>query len=106
MICVDINSKLKSLVDRRNLFSAEMSADSELSAILNRRQNMNDAMDNGQEVEHKFVKVNKNIYTEFSEFSRKEIKEYENKFKRYNQISSITLSKDWRISRLYSTLHF
>ena len=33
------------------------------------------------QVEHKFVKVNKNVYTEFSEFSRKEIKENERKFK-------------------------
>ena len=35
------------------------------------------------QVEHKFVKVNKNVYAEFSEFSRKEIKEYEKKFKQW-----------------------
>lgn len=56
-----------------------MEAGNELSAILQRRQNLNDALDGGQNVDHKFVKVN--IYTEFKEFSRKQIKEYETKFK-------------------------
>ncbi len=55
--------------------------DDELSAKLNRRQDLNDALDSGHDVEHKFVRVNTNVYTEFSEFSRKQIKEYENKFK-------------------------
>lgn len=55
-----------------------MPADDELTAILNRRQNLND----GQNVEKKHAKVN--IYTEFSEFSRKKIKEYETQFKSYN----------------------
>ena len=58
-----------------------MPADNELSAILNRRANLNDAIENGENVEVKMVKVHKNVYTEFSEFSRKEIKEYEKKFK-------------------------
>lgn len=58
-----------------------MPADNELSAILNRRQNLNDAIDGGEEVDKKYVKVNKNVYTEFQEFSRKEIKDYEAKFK-------------------------
>jgi len=61
-----------------------MPADNELSAILNRRQNLNDAIDSGQDVEKKLVKVHKNVYTEFQEFSRKEIKDYEATFKRYN----------------------
>ena len=52
-----------------------MSADSELSAILNRRQNLND----GIEVQKRSAKVS--VYTEFSEFSRKQVKEYETKFK-------------------------
>ena len=56
-----------------------MEADNELSAVLQRRQNLNEALDVGKPVEHKFVKVN--IYTEFKEFSRKQIKEYEAKFK-------------------------
>merc|ERR1712018_31995 len=38
------------------------------------------------------VKVHKNIYTEFQEFSRKEIKDYEAKFKRYNVSGSGKLS--------------
>ena len=88
-----------------------MPADNELSAILNRRNEMNDALDNGEEVkrkrlfnfqlwqkiytilnfdffqvEHKQVKVHTNIYTEFNEFSRKEIKEYERKFKSWVNI--------------------
>ena len=58
-----------------------MPADNELSQILTRRQSRNDALDNGQEVEDKQVKVHRNVYTEFVEFSRKEIKEYEKKFK-------------------------
>ena len=58
-----------------------MPADNELSAILNRRQNLNDALDGGEEVDKKYVKVRKNVYTEFQEFSRKEIKDYEAKFK-------------------------
>ena len=57
-----------------------MSADSELSAILSRRQNINDALDEGNEVKPKFVKVS--IYSEFSEFSRKQIKEYERTFEK------------------------
>ena len=58
-----------------------MSASDELSKILTRRQTLNDMIDNGEEVDKKLVAVNKNVYTEFSEFSRKEIKEYEKKFK-------------------------
>ena len=52
-----------------------MSADNELSAILNRRQNLND----GLQVTKRSAKVS--VYTEFSEFSRKQIKEYETQFK-------------------------
>lgn len=55
-----------------------MSADSELSSILNRRQQMNDDLENGKEVKHTFKVAN--IYTEFHEFSRKEIKEYQTTF--------------------------
>lgn len=55
-----------------------MSADSELSSILNRRQQINDDLENGKEVKHTFKVVN--IYTEFHEFSRKEIKEYQTTF--------------------------
>jgi len=69
-----------------------MSASDELSAILSRRQNLNDAIDNGEEVDKKFVPVSKNVYTEFSEFSRKEIKEYETKFKSFNDSGTGKLS--------------
>merc|ERR1711962_127899 len=72
--------------------SVTMPADNELSAILNRRQNLNDAIDGGQDVEKRQVKVHKNIYTEFQEFSRKEIKEYESKFKEFNVSGSGKLS--------------
>jgi len=54
----------------------------ELSAVLNRRQQINDALDGGTEVKPQFKVVN--VYTEFHEFSRKEIKEYEKTFKLYD----------------------
>lgn len=57
-----------------------MSAESELSTILNRRQQINDALENGESVKQNF-KVG-NIYTEFHEFSRKQIKEYQDTFSR------------------------
>lgn len=56
----------------------KMSADSELSSILNRRQQINDALENGETVKHTFRPGN--IYTEFHEFSRKEIKDYQTTF--------------------------
>lgn len=59
-----------------------MSADSELSSILNRRQQINDDLENGKEVKHTFKVVN--IYTEFHELSRKEIKEYQTTFNKYD----------------------
>lgn len=61
-----------------------MSASEELSAVLTRRQTLNDAIDSGEAVDKKFVAVSKNVFTEFAEFSRKEIKEYEKKFKSFN----------------------
>ncbi|XP_050078586.1 EF-hand domain-containing protein D2 homolog [Anopheles maculipalpis] len=59
-----------------------MSADAELSSILNRRQQINEALDNGQAVKPTFKVVN--IYTEFHEFSRKEIKDYQATFSKYD----------------------
>ncbi|XP_041777244.1 EF-hand domain-containing protein D2 homolog [Anopheles merus] len=59
-----------------------MSADAELSSILNRRQQINEALDNGQSVKPTFKVVN--IYTEFHEFSRKEIKDYQATFSKYD----------------------
>ncbi|KAF5270645.1 hypothetical protein FQA39_LY01383 [Lamprigera yunnana] len=59
-----------------------MPVDSELNSVLIRRQEINEAMDNGTEVKLKYKFVN--IYTEFHEFTRKEIKQYETTFKKYN----------------------
>ena len=52
-----------------------MPADNELSEILNRRQNLNDGLD----VQRRSAKMS--VYTEFSELSRNQIKDYETKFK-------------------------
>jgi len=68
-----------------------MPADEELSALLNRRNLINDAPDGGK-IAPKFAKVS--VYTEFTEFSRKEIKEYEAKFKLYNASGSGFISLD------------
>lgn len=57
-----------------------MPADSELNQVLVRRQEINDALDNGNEVKIKYRVVN--VFTEFHEFSRKEIKSYEASFKK------------------------
>lgn len=52
-----------------------MSSADELNSILSRRQQINEALENGQEIKHTFKVIN--VYTEFHEFSRKEIKEYQ-----------------------------
>lgn len=59
-----------------------MPADSELSNILNRRQKINEELEEGKEVKksYKFI----NVYTEFHEFSRREIKQYEQTFNRFD----------------------
>lgn len=59
-----------------------MPADEELSSILNRRQAINEALDEGKPVTPQFKNVKKNIFSEFHEFSRREIKEYEKTFNR------------------------
>ena len=56
-----------------------MSADSELNAVLNRRLDRNEMLEQGQKVATSYRVVN--VYTEFAEFSRKQIKEYEQAFK-------------------------
>lgn len=58
-----------------------MPADAELSNLLNRRQRINDELEEGKEVkkQYKFV----NVYTEFHELSRREIKQYEETFNRW-----------------------
>jgi len=69
-----------------------MPADNELSRILNRRNEINDAIDNGETVKPRYVKTSVSVYTEFGEFTRKEIKEYEKKFQLYNESGSGTIS--------------
>ncbi|XP_044759066.1 EF-hand domain-containing protein D2 homolog [Coccinella septempunctata] len=59
-----------------------MPADSELNSVLMRRQEINNALDNGDSVKVTYRVVN--VYTEFHEFTRKEIKQYEAVFKRFN----------------------
>jgi hypothetical protein len=58
-------------------------ADNELSAILSRRQQINDGIDGGEPTKPRMRVFNP--YTEFPEFSRKEIKDYEMSFKRYDE---------------------
>lgn len=69
-----------------------MPADAELNSVLVRRQELNDAMDNGQEVKIKYRVIN--IFTEFHEFTRKEIKQYEATFKKFNTSKDGFLSLD------------
>lgn len=57
-----------------------MPADEELSSLLNRRQAINEALDEGKPVAPQFKKTNGNVYAEFHEFSRRQIKEYEKAF--------------------------
>lgn len=51
---------------------------SELTHILNRRQEIIDSQEAGIEVPRTFKVVN--VYTEFHEFSRKQIKDYQKTF--------------------------
>lgn len=57
-----------------------MSADEELSKVLNRRQMINDSLELGEPVQKVYQVVN--VYTEFHELSRKQIKEYQKTFSR------------------------
>ena len=61
----------------------ECGGGSELNQILNRRQNMNDSLAQGEEVERvcKSQAYSTNVYVEFTEFTRKEIKALEKKHK-------------------------
>ncbi|CAG9767072.1 unnamed protein product [Ceutorhynchus assimilis] len=69
-----------------------MPADAELNSVLVRRQELNDALDNGTEIKIKYKVVN--VFTEFHEFSRKEIKQYEATFKKFNTNKDGYLSLD------------
>ncbi|CAH1109783.1 unnamed protein product [Psylliodes chrysocephalus] len=69
-----------------------MPADQELNQVLVRRQEINEALDNGNEIKIKYRVVN--VYTEFKEFTRKEIKKYEDTFKKFNTNKDGYLSID------------
>uniref|UniRef100_A0A8D8T0N7 EF-hand domain-containing protein D2 homolog n=2 Tax=Cacopsylla melanoneura TaxID=428564 RepID=A0A8D8T0N7_9HEMI len=62
-----------------------MPADSELSDILTRRQQINEDLIDGKPVIAQFKKVHVSIFSEFHEFSRRQIKEYENTFNKYDE---------------------
>lgn len=57
----------------------------ELSAMLTRRQKINEALEDGKPVLPHFNRrqSTKNVYLEFKEFSRKQINEYEATFKKW-----------------------
>jgi len=57
-------------------------ADAELSAMLQRRQQIHEGLNDGKEIQPRLRVFNP--YTEFHEFSRKEIKDYEASFKRFD----------------------
>ncbi|XP_063625935.1 EF-hand domain-containing protein D2 homolog [Cydia splendana] len=60
-----------------------MAATDELSGILSRRQEINEKLEEGLEIKPKYRFVN--VYTEFHEFSRKEIKQYELTFNKFDE---------------------
>ena len=73
---------------------------SELSAKLQHRE----AVNQGEEAPQQTARVSKNVYMEFTEFTRKQIKELEKKFKQFcspdTQIIGLTELKVriWNIS--------
>lgn len=74
-----ISGRPSTLGGRLNSTADSNSSDSsELTHILNRRQVIMDSQEAGIEVPRTFKVVN--IYTEFHEFSRKQIKEYQKTF--------------------------
>lgn len=68
----------RSSLGRPNSCDSGCSDSSELAHILNRRQVIMDSQEQGIEVPHNFKVVN--VYTEFHEFSRKQIKDYQKTF--------------------------
>ena len=59
----------------------KMAANSEPPLLFSRRNQLNEETDSvdSPPIKPRFVKMS--VYTEFAEFTRKEIKEFENKFK-------------------------
>lgn len=72
-------------------------ADAELSSILNRRQEINDKLERNEDVKPQF-KV-KNIYTEFHELTRKDIKSYQDIFNKW-----VSLRRSCIMSLTFSTI--
>jgi len=81
------SSKLESMNDEDSV-----PVDKELCDVLNRRNEMNVALEEGKNVQRKFIKSNASIYAEFSEFTKRQIQEYEKKFKKYNESGNGALS--------------
>lgn len=72
------NGRRSSLGRPNSCDSGSNTDSSELSHILSRRQVIMDSQEAGIEVPHNFKVVN--VYTEFHEFSRKQIKDYQKTF--------------------------
>ncbi|XP_065357151.1 EF-hand domain-containing protein D2 homolog [Calliphora vicina] len=72
----------RSSLGRPNSCDSGSTDSSELSHILTRRQVIMDSQEAGIEVPHNFKVVN--VYTEFHEFSRKQIKDYQKTFNTYD----------------------
>uniref|UniRef100_T1JIJ1 EF-hand domain-containing protein n=1 Tax=Strigamia maritima TaxID=126957 RepID=T1JIJ1_STRMM len=67
-----------------NLFLRPSSmASEELSSVLSRRQAINEGLEKGENIKPRLIVFNP--FTEFPEFSRKEIKSYEQTFKRFDE---------------------
>lgn len=79
-----------------------MPADNELTAKLTRRLDRNEALEQGQQVTNTYRTTGVSIYSEFSEFSRKQIKEYEQAFKKSLPIIRLTFALKDHLSFLSS----
>ena len=68
--------------EQQNCDSTSDDDGNELNQVLKRRQSLNDAIERGDNVERNVVNVKShNVYVQFQECSRKEIKDFEKKFK-------------------------
>ena len=69
-------------VKGKSTFDNKMPADDELSAKLSRRLDRHEALEQGQEVTNTYRTKGVSIYTEFAEFTRGQIKDYEKAFRK------------------------
>lgn len=79
------DSPLRGTMDNASVSSGSSSTSGdELSAVLSRRQKINEALEDGKPVPPQFSRrpSAKNVFLEFKEFSRKQINEYETTFKK------------------------